>query len=89
MQSSRKFSLGSYKNGIETTLGLLDETLIEFEALAHGRENTSLLYRERNTLSGIPPLWVFRVVHSPVGTFSPGGGDKKFVFGRIDCEREL
>jgi hypothetical protein len=51
MHSGRKFSLGSHKNGIETTLGLLDETLIEFEAWAHGRENRSVLYQERNTLS--------------------------------------
>ena len=51
MHSSRKFSLGSHKNGIETALGLLDETLLEFEAWAHGRENMSVLYQERNTLS--------------------------------------
>ncbi len=51
MHSSRKFSLGSHKNGIETTLGLLDETLLEFEAWAHGRENMSVLYQEINTLS--------------------------------------
>ncbi len=38
MHSSRKFSLGSYKNGIETALGLLDETLLEFEAWADGRK---------------------------------------------------
>ena len=89
MHSSRKFSLGSYKNGIETALGLLDETLLEFEAWADGRENRSALYRERNRLSAIPPLWVFRVVHSPVGTFSHQGGDKKFVFGIMDCNANV
>jgi len=51
MSSSRKFIPGPHKNGIETTLGLLDEALLEFEAWAHGRENRSVLYRERNTLS--------------------------------------
>lgn len=51
MGGSRKFTLGPHKNGIETTLGLLDEALLEFEAWAHGRENRSVLYRERNTLS--------------------------------------
>jgi hypothetical protein len=51
MQGNRKFVLGHHKNGIETTLGLLDEALLEFEAWAHGRENRSVLYRERNTLS--------------------------------------
>jgi hypothetical protein len=51
MQSNRKFLPGSHKNGIEATLGLLDEALLEFEAWAHGRENRSVLYRERNTLS--------------------------------------
>ncbi len=51
MQVIPKFQLKSHKNGIETTLGLLDETLLEFEAWAHGRENRSVLYRELNTLS--------------------------------------
>ena len=51
MHSNRKFVLGHHKNGIETTLGLLDEVLLEFEAWAHGRENRSVMYRERNTLS--------------------------------------
>ncbi len=51
MHGNRKLLLGSHKNGIETTLGLLDEALLEFEAWAHGRENRSVLYRERNTLS--------------------------------------
>ena len=51
MHGNRKFLLGHHKNGIETTLGLLDEALLEFEAWAHGRENRSVLYRERNTLS--------------------------------------
>lgn len=51
MHSSRRFSLVSHRNGIETTLGLLDETLLEFEAWAHGRENRSVLYQEINTLS--------------------------------------
>ncbi len=51
MHGNRKFLPGHHKNGIETTLGLLDEVLLEFEAWANGRENRSVLYRERNTLS--------------------------------------
>jgi hypothetical protein len=51
MRTNRKFPPGSHKNGIETTLGLLDETILEFEAWAHGRENRSVLYQERNGLS--------------------------------------
>ncbi len=42
---------GPHKNGIEATLGLLDEALLEFEAWGRGRENRSVLYQERNALS--------------------------------------
>lgn len=51
MRGNRKFVLGSHKNGIESTIALLDEALLEFEAWARGRENRSVLYQERNTLS--------------------------------------
>jgi hypothetical protein len=41
----------NFKRGIETTLVILDEALCEFEQWAQGREQRSVLYSERNTLS--------------------------------------
>ena len=41
----------NFKRGIETTLALLDEALCEMEEWARGREQRSVLYSERNTLS--------------------------------------
>jgi len=51
MPSNPKFRRGNHKSGIETTLSLLDEALLDFEGWAHGRENRSILYEERNLLS--------------------------------------
>jgi hypothetical protein len=41
----------NFKRGIETTLVVLDEALCEFEQWAKGREQRSVFYSERNTLS--------------------------------------
>ena len=41
----------SFKRGIEITLVALDEALCEFEQWAQGREQQSVFYSERNTLS--------------------------------------
>jgi hypothetical protein len=41
----------NFKRGIETTLVFLDEALCEFEEWAKGREQRSIFYSERNTLS--------------------------------------
>jgi len=43
----------SFKRGIETTLVVLDDALCEFEQWANGREQRSVFYSERNTLSGV------------------------------------
>jgi hypothetical protein len=40
-----------HRNGIATTLALVDETLCEFEQWAQGREIKSILYTEKNDLS--------------------------------------
>jgi len=39
------------RRGLETTLGILDEILCEFEEWARGREHRSVLYSEHNSLS--------------------------------------
>jgi len=41
----------NFKRGIETTLVFLDEALCEFEEWAKGREQRSVFYSERNTIS--------------------------------------
>ena len=41
----------NFKRGIEITLFVLDEALCEFEQWAQGREQQSVFYSERNTLS--------------------------------------
>jgi hypothetical protein len=41
----------SFKRGIEITLVALDEALCDFEQWAQGREQQSVFYSERNTLS--------------------------------------
>jgi hypothetical protein len=41
----------NFKRGIETTLVVLDEALCEFEEWARGREQRSMFYSARNTLS--------------------------------------
>jgi len=43
----------NFKRGIETTLVFLDEALCEFEEWAKGREQQSVFYSERNTLSAL------------------------------------
>jgi hypothetical protein len=42
----------SHKRGISTTLQILDEALCEMEQWANGRQVESVLYRERNDLTG-------------------------------------
>lgn len=41
----------SYKRNILTTLSFLDQTMMEFEELARGRERRSVLYAESNELA--------------------------------------
>jgi hypothetical protein len=41
----------NFKRGIETTLVVLDEAICQFEQWAKGREQRSVFYSERNTLS--------------------------------------
>ncbi len=42
----------SHKRGVSTTLQILDEALCEMEQWANGRQIESVLYRERNDLTG-------------------------------------
>jgi hypothetical protein len=42
---------GPHKSSLETTLTVLDEALVEFEAWANGHQISSVLYRELNGLS--------------------------------------
>jgi len=52
MGKVRSVELGeNHRRGISTTLTFLDEALCEFEQWAKGREVSSVLYEERNTLS--------------------------------------
>ncbi len=52
----------NFKRGIETTLVVLDRALCEFEQWAQGHEQQSVLYSERNTLSGVQREEILREV---------------------------